>query len=111
MRLSRTPTGRLELTLLDEPDHGVAQDVTRAIVKTFSGVPGQPLHDVDGSTWLDIGIGNARVTVHVSQYVFDTSVLARDEASDGIILDIANYLAANATDLGIEPTIQGTARI
>ena len=102
MRFSRTAKGRLQLDLLDGPDFAVARAVSRAIATAFSGKLGLPLNDVDGSSWLDIDLMGGTVTVHVQRYL-GISVFAADEASDGIIYDIANYLGAHAGQVGIDP--------
>src|SRR6478752_7033721 len=102
MRFSRTASGRLELEILDYPDEDVASAVVGALVGTFQGVKRRELEDVDGSTWRDFDVMGGHVTVHVSYYFGGTSVVAGDEASDGTILDVANYLKANSAKLGIE---------
>jgi hypothetical protein len=102
MRFSRTASGRLELEILDHPDEDVASAVVGAIVGTFHGVKRRELEDVDGSSWRDFDVMGGCVTVHVSYYFGGTSVVAADEASDGVILDLANSLRANGDKLGIE---------
>lgn len=111
MRFTRTAAGRLELTLLDGPDHGVAQDVSRALRNAFNGESGQPLHDIDGSTWVDILIGQWAVTIHVARHYTGTCIYAANVESDGLILDIANHLAARATELGLEPIMKGNVTV
>lgn len=102
MRFYRIANGRLSLDIFDEPDFDVARNVSRAIMKAFQGRQQQPLIDVDGSSWLDIDLeGGACVTVHVQQYM-GIDVYARDEQSDGVIYDIANYLSAHLVELGLQ---------
>src|SRR4051812_348484 len=100
MRFTRTPTGLLQLDLLDGPDFDVARRVSRAVATTFRGTLGQPLVDVDSSSWLDIDLMGGRVTVHVRRYL-GVCIYSASEASDGILYDIANYLLAHAEQLGI----------
>jgi hypothetical protein len=101
MRLNRTANGRLNLDVSDDMDYEVARRVAAAILATFSGRRGTSLVDVDGTSWLDLEIMGSTVTVHVQRYL-GVSVYAVDEAADGVILDVANYLGANAAQLGIE---------
>lgn len=101
MRLSRTANGRLNLDVTDDADYDVARRVAAAILATFRGRRGKSLMDVDGTSWLDVEICGVTVTVHVQRY-FGVSVYAVDEAADGVILDVANYLGANAAAIGIE---------
>jgi hypothetical protein len=100
MRLTRTDNGRPHLHLLDYPDFEVANRVEQGIRTTFRGrrlgdaVIGFQEQDVN----LNLGGRLVKVRVHRS---LGLSVLAADEAADGVIYDIANYLAAHAAELGI----------
>jgi len=101
MRLSRTASGRLNLDVTDDPDYGGARRIAEAILKTFNGRRGTSLTDVDGSAYLDVVIANVTVTIHVHRMT-GICVFAAEEAADGVILDLANYLRANGDKLGIE---------
>jgi hypothetical protein len=101
MRLSRTASGRLNLDVTDDPDYGVARRIAEAILKTFGGRRATSLMDVDGSAYLDVVIANVTVTIHAHRMT-GICVFAVDEAADGVILDVANYLRANGDKLGIE---------
>lgn len=103
MRLSRTANGRLNLDVTDDADYAVARRLASAILATFRGKRGTSLTDFDGSAWLDIEILGATVTVHVERYL-GVSVYAVDEAADGVILDVANWLGANAAGFGSPPS-------
>jgi len=101
MRLTRTANGRLNLDVTDDADYAVARRIAAAILETFRGKRGTSLTDFDGSAWLDVEIMGVTVTVHV-QRSLGVSVYAVDEAADGVICDVANWLGANAAALGIE---------
>src|SRR5262245_59621564 len=99
MRLTRTEAGRPHLHLLDHPDFEVANRVEQGIRTTFRGrregaFLGFEQYDVN----LNLSGRLVKVRVHRSGGL---SVLATDEAADGAIYDIANYLAAHAAELGI----------
>jgi hypothetical protein len=78
----------------------VANRVEQGIRTTFQGrrlgdaVIGFEEQDVA----LSLGGRRVLVRVHRSRGL---SILAADEAADGVIYDIANYLAAHAAQLGI----------
>jgi hypothetical protein len=101
MRLTRTASGRLNLDVTDDADYAVARRLAAAILETFRGRRGQSLVDVDGSSCLDVVIAGATVVIRVD-HAWGILVFALDEAGDGVILDVANYLGANAKVLGIE---------
>ena len=101
MRLSRTVAGRLNLDVTDDPDYDVARRLATAILQAFRGRRGTSLTDVDGSSYLDVSIGKVTVTIHLHRMV-GICVFAAEEAADGVILDVANYLGANAAQLGLE---------
>ena len=101
MRLSRTGNGRLVLDVTDDADYGVARRVSAALLETFRGKRGRSLVDVDGSSCLDVLIRGVTVVIRVD-HAWGILVFALDEAGDGVILDVANYLGANAEALGIE---------
>jgi hypothetical protein len=100
MRLTRTDQGRPQLLLLDHPDFEVANRVEQGIRTAFRG---RRLGDaVLGFEQQDVNLSLAgrlvKVRVHRGRGL---SVLAADEAADGALFDIANYLAAHAALLGI----------
>jgi hypothetical protein len=102
MRLTRTDDGRPHLHLLDDPDFDVANRVEQGIRTTFRGSRqgafiGLEQHDVN----LSLSGRLVKVRVHRSHGL---SVLAAEEAADGAIYDIANYLAAHAAELGLTAT-------
>ena len=101
MRFTRTASGRLNLDVTDDPDYGVARRIAEAILKTFNGRRGTSLMEVVGSAFLDVVIANVTVTIHVHRMT-GICVFAAEEAADGVILDVANYLKANGDKLGIE---------
>ena len=101
MRFTRTASGRLQLNVTDDPDYDVARRIAAAILKTFSGRRGKSLMDIAGSAYLDVVIAGVTVTIHVHR-LSGICVFAVDEAADGVILDVANYLKANGDKLGIE---------
>jgi hypothetical protein len=102
MRFSRTASGRLNLDVTDDPGYDVARRLAEAILKTFNGRRGTSLTDVDGSAYLDVVIANVTVTIHVHRMT-GICMFAAEEAADGVILDVANYLRANGKALGIVP--------
>ena len=99
--LSRNGRGRLVLSVTLDPDYGLARRLAAAVLETFRGRRGQSLVDVDGSSYLDVVIAGATVVVGVC-LTYGIDVFSVDEAGDGVILDVANYLGANAAALGIE---------
>jgi hypothetical protein len=101
MRFTRTANGRLNFDVTDVADYDFARRIAQAILQTFNGRRGKSLADVDGTSWLDVEIMGVTFTVHV-QRSLGVSVYAVDEAADGVILDVANYLMANGDKLGIE---------
>src|SRR3954447_22092064 len=102
MRFSRTANGRLNFDVTDDPDYDVARRIAAAILKTFDGRRGKSLLDIAGSSYLAVVIAGVTVTIHAHR-MKGIWVFAVDEGADGVILDVANYLKANAETLGIEP--------
>src|SRR5687768_6176584 len=93
MRFTRTANGRLNLDVLDEPDYEAARRLANALLTTFRGRRKASVVDF-GSAYLDIEIAGVMVTVHLHHMV-GICVFAAEEAADGVIYDIGNYLAAN----------------
>jgi hypothetical protein len=96
MRFTRNRSGRLELDLLDEPDWGAFEDFADNIVRTFNGSYAERVADLD-TCYLDIVIGGQTVTLHLQHYM-GICVFAAEEAADGMIQNIGNYLAAGPVD-------------
>jgi hypothetical protein len=101
MRFRRTDSGRVCLDVTDDPGYDVARRIAAAILKTFDGRRGKSLMDIAGSSYLDVVIAGVTVTIHAHR-MKGICVFAVDEAADGVILDVANYLKANGDQLGIE---------
>jgi hypothetical protein len=102
MRFSRTASGRLNLDVTDAADYAVARRLAAAILETFRGKRSTSLTDVDGSAYLDVVIAGATVTIHLHRMT-GICVFAAEEAADGVICDVANWLGASAAGLGIAP--------
>jgi hypothetical protein len=100
MRLTRTDNGRPHLHLLDHLDFAVANRVEQGIRTTFRGSRMGDAHVMVEEQYLNLNVAGHVVTIRVHRGQ-GLSVFAASEAADGILFDIANYLAAHAAELGI----------
>lgn len=99
MRLTRTADGRLAFVVTDDADYDLARRVVAAMREALRLGRGTALSNFDGE-YVDLLAADVKVTVHLHRQA-GLSVFAADEAAEGVLLDVANYLKANANDLGI----------